>query len=284
MLRQGHRRAPKAPEKMADPKSAGRAAVHSFRRGVAARMIDLLHDKDPELLDSLVEVGVVSRDFAEAPDADAPVRNAPPISVIERLLERSIERKPSLMATMGLSAIQLLSANEDAGEDDNSAGQTGRLAVAFTDLEGFTRFTEKNGDDIASHLVADHHRTVGPIVRSRGGRLVKRIGDGLLLTFPEPEAAVLACLELVATPPSPLRLRAGIHVGDVVMTRDDVVGHVVNVAARVAESAKGGEVIVTGDVRDAVDGLPRVEFTRARKKSFKGLVEHIPVAKVAYSS
>ena len=269
---------------MADPKSTGRAAVHSFRRGVAARMIDLLQDKDPALLDSLVEVGVVSRDFAEQPDADAPMRNAPPIAVIERLLERSIERKPSLMATMGLSAIQLLSANEDSGEDDNSAGQTGRLAVAFTDLEGFTRFTEKNGDDIASHLVADHHRTVGPIVRSRGGRLVKRIGDGLLLTFPEPEAAVLACLELVATPPSPLRLRAGIHVGDVVMTRDDVVGHVVNVAARVAESAKGGEVIVTGDVRDAVDGLPRVEFGRARKKGFKGLVEPIPVAKVAYSS
>ena len=151
------------------------------------------------------------------------------------------------------------------------------MTVAFTDLEGFTRFTERNGDEPASQLIADHHRTVGPIVRSRGGRVAKRIGDGLLLTFPEPEAAVLACLELVASPPVPLRLRAGVHVGDLVVTRDDVVGHVVNVAARVTESAKGGEVIVTGDVRARAESLPRVNFSRPRRKSVKGLVEPIPV-------
>ncbi len=118
-------------------------------------------------------------------------------------------------------------------------------------------------------------------MRSRGGRIVKRIGDGLLLTFPEPEAAVLACLELVETPPAPLRLRAGLHVGDIVMTRDDVVGHVVNVAARVAESAKGGEVIVTGEVREAAaPGLSKVAFSRPRRKSFRGLDESIPVCRV----
>ena len=121
-------------------------------------------------------------------------------------------------------------------------------------------------------------------MRSRGGRVVKRIGDGLLLTFPEPEAGVLACLELVATPPSPLRLRAGIHVGDVVVTRDDVVGHVVNVAARVAESAKGGEVVVTGDVaRRAPTASHASSSASPRRKSFKGLAEAIPVAKVTYS-
>src|SRR5205085_11079116 len=151
--------------------------------------------------------------------------------------------------------------------------------------EGFTPFTRRNRAEVASQLLADHHRTVGPIVRSRGGRLVKRLGDGLLLTFPAPEAGVLACLELCATPPEPLRLRAGLHVGDVVVTRDDVVGHVVNVAARVTESAKGSEVIVTGDVRDAVVAdLPRVDFTRPRRKTFKGLVEPIPVSKVNYAT
>ncbi len=268
---------------MSDPKSAGRAAVHGFRRGVAQRMVEMLSDRDPEFLDGLVEVGVVSRDFVEQPDAGAPVRNAPPLEVVERLLERSIERKPSLMASMGLSAIQLLSANDD-DEETGAAGTSSPLTVAFTDLEGFTRFTERNGDDAASHLVADHHRTVGPIVRSRGGRVVKRIGDGLLITFPEPEAGVLACLELVATPPAPLRLRAGLHVGDVVVTRDDVVGHVVNVAARVAESAKGGEVVVTGDVRAAAStNLPRVSFGRQRRKTFKGLAEAIPVCRASYT-
>ncbi len=267
---------------MDSPKATGRAAVHSFRRGAAKRLIAALRDKDPALLETFVDSGVVSRDFVDEPDSDADFRNAPPLAVVERLLERSVERRPSLMAAMGLSAIQLLSATDDDSDDGGGPGTTVRLAVAFTDLEGFTRFTERNGDDAASQLVADHHRTVGPIVRSRGGRIVKRIGDGLLLTFPEPEAALLACLELVDTPPEPLRLRAGVHVGDVVMTRDDVVGHVVNVAARVTESAKGGEVVATGDVVAAADGLPRVEFSRLRKKSFKGLAEAVPVAKATY--
>lgn len=257
--------------------------MHSFRRGVARRVVDLLHDRDPEFLNGLVEVGVVSRSFAEAPDADAPFSTAPPLAMVERLLERSIERKPSLMAAMGLSAIQLLAANDDES-DDGGPGTSTRMAIAFTDLEGFTRFTERNGDEAASQLVADHHRTVGPVVRSRGGRIVKRIGDGLLLTFPEPEAAVLACLELVATPPVPLRLRAGVHVGDVMATRDDVVGHVVNVAARVAESAKGGEVVVTNDVRATIEGLPKVTLGRARKKSFKGIADAVAVTKVTHAS
>lgn len=273
---------------MPDPKGAkatGRAAVQSFRRGVAVRMVEMLRDRDPEFLNGLAEVGVVSRDFVDEPGTNAPVRKAPPLTVVERLLERSIERRPSLMAAMGLSAIQLLSATDDEEIEGLAKGTTtARMVVAFTDLEGFTRFTERNGDEAASALVADHHRTVGPIVRSRGGRVVKRIGDGLLLTFPEPEAGVLACLELVETPPEPLRLRAGLHVGDVVQTRDDVVGHVVNVAARVAESAKGGEVLVTGDVRAAAEGLPRIEFGRLRRKSFKGLAEAIPVAKVTYAA
>jgi adenylate cyclase len=101
-----------------------------------------------------------------------------------------------------------------------------------------------------------------------------------LLTFPEPEAAVLACLELVANPPRPLRVRAGVHLGEIVVSMDDVIGHVVNVAARVAESAKGGDVLVTGDVKAAVGTPHGFVFGPARRRSFKGLGESVPVSKV----
>ena len=256
-------------------KEAGRRAVESVRRGIASRVVGLLRQRDPELLASLTEVGVVNREWVEG--GEGPMSTSAPIEVIERLLERSVERRPSLLANLGLSAIQVLSAPSD-GEDQQ--GSTGRLTVVFTDLEGFTNFTAKRGDDEASRLLVTHHRATGPVVRSRGGRVVKRLGDGLLLTFPEPEAAVLACLELVGVQPAPLRLRAGVHVGDVVVTRDDVIGHTVNVAARVAESAKGGEVVVTTDVRAAVkDGLPQVTFSRARTKSFKGVGTSIGVCR-----
>ena len=263
-----------------DAREAGREAVRQFRRGAARRAVEVLSERDPEFLGTLVEAGVVSREFVDDP-MGAPVRTAPALEVVERLLERSIERRPSVMAAMGLSAIQLLSQSSVAEDDGGDAVQSTRLAVAFTDLEGFTPWTEKHGDEAASQLVADHHRMIGPIVRSRGGRVVKRLGDGLLLTFPEPEAAVLACLELVASQPPPLKLRAGVHVGEVVALRDDVVGHAVNVAARVAESAKGGEVIATVDVREAVASqLGAVEFGRTVRRSFRGLNEPISVCRV----
>jgi adenylate cyclase len=86
---------------------------------------------------------------------------------------------------------------------------------------------------------------------------------------------------LVAAHPAPLRLRAGIHVGDVVVTRDDVIGHVVNVAARVCESARGGEVLATTDVRGAITAPVGLAFSRARRRGFKGVAEAVNVCAVS---
>jgi adenylate cyclase len=114
--------------------------------------------------------------------------------------------------------------------------------------------------------------------------VAKRLGDGLLLTFPEPEAAVFSCLELVGSNPEPLRLRAGVHMGEVVATRDDVIGHVVNVAARVTESARGGEVLATAAVRLAVAELTSVRFGRLRRKTYKGVGEPVRICSVAWAT
>jgi len=260
---------------MPSPKATGRAAVHSFRRGVARKVVDMLRERD--MLDGFMDAGLVSREFVENPHGDTPFSDTAPLEMVERMLERSIERKPSLIAGLGLSTIQLL-ANKGE-EEEGAAGTTARLTIAFTDLEGFTRFTERRGDEEASHLLVEHHRTVGPIVRSRGGRVVKRLGDGLMLSFPSSEAAVLAAIELLPAAPEELRLRAGVHCGEVMTTRDDVIGHVVNVAARVAEAAKGDEVLVTTVVRDEARELPDVEFTRARRRNFKGVGEPISVCR-----
>lgn len=259
-------------------RDTGRDAVHGIKRSFAQRVVDLLDQRDPALMSGLVEIGIVSRDFRD--QGEGPVlTNTPTIDVVERLLERSVERRPSLLARLGLSTVQALAASTQ--EANSEGGVAAPATVVFTDLEGFTRFTAKEGDEAASDLLVRHHRTVGPIVRSRGGRVVKRLGDGLLLTFPEPEAAALCCLELVEAQPPPLRLRAGIHLGDVVVTRDDVIGHVVNVAARVCESARGGEILATTDVRAAVDGpVHGLDFGRARRRGFKGVDEVINVCGV----
>ncbi len=262
-----------------DAKRAGREALSGLRGTLAQRIAGLLR-RDTELLSEMVELGLVRREWLEDP-AREQMSTATPMEVVERWLERSVEQRPSLLGKLGLSAIQQLSASSDS---DEAAGVPTRLAVAFTDLEGFTAYTAQEGDEAASELLAVHYRQVGPVVRSRGGHINKRLGDGLLLTFPSAEAGVLACLELVEGEPEPLRLRAGVHFGDVVAAGDEIVGHTVNVAARVAESAKGGEVVVTEEVLDECADLKSVRFSRSRSKTFKGVGEKVKVARAARAS
>jgi class 3 adenylate cyclase len=255
-------------------RAKGASAVDAVRVSLAERAADLLR-RDPELTGTAVEVGLVDRAWLEEP-GQHPVRTAPALDVVQRFLERSVERRPSTLGAIGLNALQLLSYDRPAAAGDPAPTD---VAIVFTDFEGFTRFTAREGDEAARALLADHHRLVGPIVRSRGGRVVKRLGDGLMLSFPSAEAAVHAALDLVDAP-ADLRLRAGVHCGMAVQTADDLIGHDVNVAARVAASAAGDQVLATVAVRDAVGQLRGVHFGRARRRTFKGVGESVSVCPV----
>jgi adenylate cyclase len=248
-------------------REVGEQALASLRRSASQRLADLIRS-DPEWAAQAADVGLIDRAWLERP-TENPFRTAPPTEMVQRFLERTAERRPSVLAGMGLSALQGLSLVRSGPEGPGDAHQ--EVTVMFTDLEGFTRFTAEHGDEVAAAVVAEHQRVVGPVVRSRGGRIVKRLGDGLMITFPHPEAAVLAALELVEAVHEPLRLRAGLHLGDALVTHDDVLGHVVNVAARITEQAKGGAVLASVDVREAVAPMPGVAFGRARRARLKGV-------------
>ena len=94
----------------------------------------------------------------------------------------------------------------------------------------------------------------------------------------------MAALELVEVEPGPLRLRAGVHTGEAAVTADDLIGHDVNVAARVAAVASGGQVLATVAVRDEVGDLRGVTFGRARRRSFKGVEQAVQVCPVQRSA
>jgi adenylate cyclase len=267
------------PPDPSEPRQVGADAVDRLRRSAQGLLAELLQ-RDPGRMAKAVEIGLVQREWLEHPGAVA-FTAATPVEVLERWLERAVEQRPSTLAALGLSTVQILSSGPD---DATGEGVFEMLTVGFIDLEGFTAFTALEGDESASRLLAEHQRVVGPIVRSRGGRAVKHLGDGLLLTFSNPEAAVLAGLELVEAIREPLRLRVGLHHGEVlVMRHHDVVGHVVNVAARVAESARGGEVLATTAVHDAAGRLPGVSFGRRRQREFKGVDESVGVCQVRRS-
>jgi adenylate cyclase len=261
-----------------EARAKGASAVDAVRVTLSERAAELLR-RDPDLTDTAVEVGLVNRAWLEEP-GQHPVRTAAALDVVQRFLERSVERRPSTLGSIGLNALQLLAHDKPFSERD---GAPTPVAIVFTDLEGFTQFTARFGDEAALDLLAEHHRVIGPLVRSRGGRVVKRLGDGLMLSFPSAEAAVFAALELVEAQPVQLRLRAGVHAGEAQVTQDDLIGHDVNVAARVAASARGGQVVATVAVRDAVGELRGVDFGRARRRSFKGVGEAVSVCPVQRS-
>jgi adenylate cyclase len=261
-------------------RQAGVEAVHRLRRSAASMLADALR-RDPDSMARAVELGLVRREWLERP-GDEHITDSTPKEVLERWLERTVEQRPSTLAALSLSTIQILSAGTDEYAGD---GVADTIAVAFTDLENFSAFTAREGDDVSCRFLAEHKRAVGPVVRSRGGRIVKQLGDGLLLTFPNAEAGVLAAVELIDLEPAPLRIRVGLHAGEVLVLPDrDVVGHVVNVAARVAEVAGGGEVLTTEAVRDAAHELPGLRFGRLRRHSLKGTNETIKLCHVQHAS
>lgn len=255
----------------AQARATGARAVRAMRRGLAERVADIIRS-DPERAASAVEVGIIDARWLDAPTS-RPVSTATPTEVLERFLERSVEQRPSLLGNLGLNALQLLSGDTTS----DRSGTPQELVVMFTDLEGFTRFTSQEGDAAAIALLAEHQRLVGPVVRRAGGRVVKRLGDGLLLTFTDAENAVCAATELLPCAPEPLRLRAGAHLGETLVVRDDVLGNVVNIAARVTEHAGGGTALVTKEVRVAAGDMAKVSFGKGHRVRLKGVPDRVTV-------
>ena len=255
---------------MAEPRGGkarqtGVATLAALRRATARQAAALIRS-DPEDAAAALEIGLVDKDWLDAP-GERPISSSTPTDILRRFLERTVENHPSKLSSLGLTAVQLLS----SGRDDAAGGTGKTITVVFTDLEGFTAYTDANGDAAALALIGQHLALARPLVRQWNGRVVKHLGDGLLCTFPQPANGVRAALDLLGSAPAPLRLRAGVHVGEAVVTRDDVAGHVVNVAARVCEAAKGGQVLVTAEVSEATGELERVRYGRMKARRMKGV-------------
>lgn len=174
----------------------------------------------------------------------------------------------------------------DGGAAPTADAATGAGAIVFTDIVGFTELTELHGDDAALDLVERQIALVGAVMRP-SGRIVKEIGDGLLLWFDEPAEALCAALDLqdgLATSGSPddlpLWVRIGAHWGVPRRRGDDIIGRDVNLASRVTDLAGPGEVLCTGALVTAIGGPRairgvRVEFAGAT--FVKGLADPLAV-------
>jgi adenylate cyclase len=126
-------------------------------------------------------------------------------------------------------------------------------AIAFTDLVGFTEFTATRGDQDALVVLGVQERIVARALPPEG-RVVKELGDGLLLFLPGADAvdvclAILDGFDAATTGGEmPLWIRVGLHWGRPAQRGNDLVGHDVNVAARIVDVAAPGELLCSGTV------------------------------------
>lgn len=158
-----------------------------------------------------------------------------------------------------------------------SEGDIGRLkmAVAFLDIAGFTRFTEEVGEAEAFEQIERLRHAVDETL-PRGARLVKMTGDGAMVVSNDEVALVRWALELVERMKQGPPLRAGIHSGEVLFREGDFYGGAVNLAARLIARAAGGEVVVSGRVRDAArKSRGALSFTSLGEVRLKGFSEAV---------
>ncbi len=144
---------------------------------------------------------------------------------------------------------------------------------AFVDMAGFTALTEAQGDEDAADL-ATMFADITRAALAPGDRLIKTIGDAVLITSPDAAAGLSLVERLLteaATEPRLPTLRAGLHHGDAVERDGDVFGAAVNLAARVAAEAHPAEVLGTASIADAARdlGLPVVEIGEVGLKNVR---------------
>jgi adenylate cyclase len=150
----------------------------------------------------------------------------------------------------------------------------------FADIAGYTALTEAHGDEDAVELAQTFCRAVDGMAGAEGGELVKTIGDAVMIRHPDPARAITLGLraagEALAGHGFPT-VRVGMHHGPALESEGDWFGSTVNLAARVAALAAGGEVLLTASVREAAGELEGVRLESRGEQRLRNVPAPVPV-------
>ena len=153
--------------------------------------------------------------------------------------------------------------------------------VLFTDIVESTKRARELGDRAWQELLARHNQLVRAEITRFGGREIKTLGDGFLATFDGPARALRCASAIVEVMPGiGLSVRAGLHVGEVETSANDVNGIAVHVAARMVATAAPNRVLVSSTLKDLVAGS-NIKFQDQGSRTLKGLDHKIRLFQVA---
>lgn len=185
---------------------------------------------------------------------------------------------PEVMGVEMTRSLEELLASIGGGVEEAIRGSVrqGTVTLVFTDIEGSTELAADVGDEVWARAIEWHDTTIRTIVEAEGGTLVKMLGDGAMAAFESVREAARATVTIQRsfaerTEAPPMRVRIGLHVGDVVLTGEDYLGSTVNKAARIAAAANGGEIVVSSAVRSLLGDDREFEFGEVRTVGLKGI-------------
>ncbi len=176
--------------------------------------------------------------------------------------------------------------------DDDVRLRRRLTAVLLADVVGYSRLM--SADEEGTHLrLADHVKIlIEPAVAAHRGRLVRSMGDGMLVEFDSAVDAVRCGIDiqrgLAAHKPQNnerrIQLRIGINTGDVIVDERDIYGNSINIAARLEGLAEPGQIYVTRGVRDQLRGYPDISFEDKGERRVKNIDRPIRVFRVGYDA
>jgi adenylate cyclase len=174
-------------------------------------------------------------------------------------------------------SLMSLGASVKASDLKADLGPDGTVTLLFSDIENSTAINARLGDDRWLDELKAHTKVVEKLVDKHDGHIVKSQGDGFMVAFPEPSPGVHCALALQQALERParkreaLRVRVGLHTGRAISDDGDYFGENVAFAARVAQRAVGGEVLVSAAVKERTEDDASLSFSAPRAIELKGI-------------
>jgi class 3 adenylate cyclase len=192
-------------------------------------------------------------------------------------------RAQGVDTTATMASIDAVAAAVEAEAPDLTphVAPDGTVTILFSDIEGSTEMNDRLGDHRWFETVRAHNAIVREQVRRHSGHEVKSLGDGFMVAFSSARRALDCALGIQrglselneSRPDEPLRVRIGLHTGEALREGGDFFGKDVTLAARIAGTASGGEVLVSLLTRDLVAGGGEFSFDQPRAIELKGFAE-----------
>lgn len=193
-------------------------------------------------------------------------------------------RSPAEPNPMRTTSIELVSETVLAASDQLPAlaSVDRTVTIVFSDIEDSTRRAVELGDERWMQLLTVHNAIVRRALAKHQGREVKTLGDGFMLTFPSARAAILAMTDVQravrayaqSKPAEAMAVRVGIHTGEAMPdSSGDLIGRHVILASRIANAARGGEILVSRVVHEIAGSRGDIAFGEGRAVELKGIAE-----------